>query len=237
MADEQPSDDTERPEPTERKPKERSWVLAGSLLGGAGTLLAAIVSGISLFAGNDDGGGSTESTPVVASTPVAYERPYDDLRDKTRQLYLAVPTEWKQRDREQWSSSRIDGFRDGTPLGPALIASPDIPAFLNTADFETPGIFVGASPKLAAKWNPARLVEEFNFGDCEGRPKRAFAKPSKAGAVRTHSCPDTETEWHVEAWWPPKTHAYIVLVQAKLVDGRDHAALDAMLAQLDVSLD
>jgi hypothetical protein len=227
----------EKGAPESRK-REHSWVVMGSVLGGAGTLLAAIVSGVSLFAG-DGGNGpppETRDTGTVQRTSLQpYARPYAEVRDRTGQLYVTVPNEWVQRDRRSWSSSNIEPYPNDTILGPAIIASRDINAFLDDEEFRTPGIFVGASKQLTAEWTPERLIEEFEFGFCEPQPARDYSKPSKTGATRTHKCPGTSTEWHVEAWWPPG-HAYIVLVQAKLVEERDREALDVMLAQLDVAL-
>ena len=73
------------------------------------------------------------------------------VTDDADAIQLEAPQDWDDVESFPWEM-------DGEVIGNILVVSPDIDGFINT--YSTPGVLFGASPTLAAKYDPVQYLDE-----------------------------------------------------------------------------
>ena len=233
----------------DRKLRRPSGAAIGAVLGGAGTLLAALFSGLALWSGGDNGTSGVAGAQSVPSPPAATAaayRGYDRYRDDTGALSVEVPKEWGSRAGDGWHPSGFRGVRDGEWAGPGLNASPNYRQWIDSPRAEVPGVFVGASTILAeAGHTPARLAEGYlrrsdgcRFASGQAYPSAQHPDETLRGRSVRWTCGDggSYPMWFMLAATPQGAKSPVVYVEMSLVSERDETALDRILATLDVDV-
>lgn len=210
------------------------WAVAGTFLGGIGAISGAVIAALSLFV-NDGSSGPVVPDPITTTTkrklvtPPAYT--YHLVNDNTKALSVSIPKQWRTVFGDGWHLRGLAGIEDGTLVGPGVNAAPSISRW--RSDYRTPGFFVGASKQVARVATPRKLLTSLTL-PCDPGPIRPIATDAKSGGSVRWTCPGTSARWYVSAWWPPRTHAYVVYVQVKLVTSSDDEALQQILETLTV---
>ncbi|MEN8113198.1 MAG: S1C family serine protease [Actinomycetota bacterium] len=161
---------------------------------------------------------------VASGAGTAYE--YAEVHDDDGILVMQVPTAWADIDGRGWDI-------DGTIVGNALIATPDLDGFYNT--WETPGVFFGASEVLLDETEPGDLLNLWDFTDsCTFDGTYEYADAVYTGAYDLWlNCGGTDTAFVVLEAYPPGEE-FVVLVQVQIVSDADLEAFDVILASFDV---
>lgn len=213
-----------------RFPRQHPWVTVGTFLGGLGAALGALFAGLALFVDYGGSAGGAAETPP-APPPVPFDYTYHGITDKAKTISLSVPTKWANIDAKGWHASGLKPIPNGKYVGPGLVAAPSISKW--NSDHTTPGIFVGASKIVRRSYSPNALLTQIEFFDCDAGPVRRIETPVKSGGSIRWTC-DSGARWYAAAWWPPKTHLYVVYMQVKLVSPADDDALQNILETLTV---
>ena len=118
-------------------------------------LIAAVTAAGTADTGTATGAdtGTDTGTNTVETTTAPT---YVDVSDDSGTISLRVPETWTDTQSEDWD------LGDG-PIGLAFSAAPDVQAFNDTWD--TPGIFIGVSEDVAARFTPDEAVDVFDFKD------------------------------------------------------------------------
>ena len=182
-ADDAPSPAPEPPEaaPPKRRSlaeagKDRPWLLAGTLLGGLGTLLAAVVSGIALFVSDgNNASGPTPSPPpdepqrtarAAPETPYTFTQPplsHEGIR-------VSVPDQWPLHRLARWHAHGLSPIAENTPLGPGVNAAVSIREWAKPSA-PAPGVFVGVSTDPALlRFSPRELLATIDLEPCRAGP-------------------------------------------------------------------
>jgi hypothetical protein len=208
-------------------PRRRTWIVLGRTLGGFGAFIAALIAAAQFAFGgdDDDGSGRTGSTAPYVFTGRS------DVSDTIR---YDAPTEWGNVEGSKWTAKNFGGIPNGTPLGRKLQVAPNVSAWLAEGELDTPGVFVGVSAFLAKLSAPRALAETFNYKHCESGVSRSYHRGTLEGWETRSPCPGTGTSWVTLVARSRAEPDALVFVQAKLVDERDEAALDRILATLEL---
>jgi hypothetical protein len=142
-----------------------------------------------------------------------------------------VPIQWSNVDGKGWHAYGLPPIPEGRYVGPGLAAAPNISRW--SKDHKTPGIFLGTSKVVRRSYSPNDLLTKVEFSGCNAGPVRKIETPSKSGGSIRWTC-DDGARWYASAWWPPRSHAYVVYLQVKLVSTADDDALQNVLETLAV---
>ena len=208
-------------------PRRRTWIVLGRTLGGFGAFIAALIAGAQFMFGGDP---PREKRDGYSSTPYVFA----DRRDQSGAIGFEAPTAWGNVNGSAWVATSMGVVADGTPLGPKLQASPNIESWSAPRELQTPGVFVGVSELLADRTTPRALAERFSYAKCNSDRSVPFRRGGLDGWEARSTCPGTETSWVTLVVRSTAEPGALVFVQAKLVGERDEAALDRILATLDI---
>jgi serine protease Do len=161
---------------------------------------------------------------IGGDTAVAYE--YIEVFDDDGVLVMQVPTTWTDIDGRNWDY-------DGTIVGSALSASPNLDGFINTWDM--PGVFFGASDVLLDEIEPGDLLNQYDFsGTCTYDGTYDYEDAIYVGAYDVWlDCGDSDSLFVILEAYPPGQE-FVVLVQVQIVSDADLDAFDMILATFDV---
>ena len=110
-----------------------------------------------------DSGATEETGPVFVS-----------VTDDTSTISVRVPETWSDVVSEDWEI-------DGSPIGTALSAAPNVQAFNDT--WETPGVFIGVSEAVASEFTVDGLLDVFDFADnCNYGERQPYETEALVGA-------------------------------------------------------
>jgi hypothetical protein len=209
-------------------PRRRTWIVLGRILGGFGAFIAALVAAAQFAFGGDEP--DTPTVPGGSTTPYTYT----SRADVTGTVSFEAPTRWGNVNGSTWLAGSFGRVADDTPLGRKLQVAPNIDAWGTRGELQTPGVFVGVSELLAARYSPRELAEVFSYKGCEYASSRPYRTSSLEGWEARSSCPGTETSWVTLAVVSPSEPDALVFVQAKLVGERDEVALARVLETLEL---
>ena len=175
-------------------------------------------------AANDEFINNYPFAPRVADTNTYYT-----IYDESGSISVDVPTHWNDVDRRGW---RQDDLGTSGIIGPALSASPDLDAYVNT--WGTPGVFIGASPLL---WHtPAQLLNAKNFSNsCTYSGRYEYDDGVYTGLFDEYvGCGgEYNTFWVIAA--EPADGSWIALVEIIAVTDADFDAADRIVATFTIS--
>jgi hypothetical protein len=226
-------------DPAKAEGRRKSLAVWGGVMAGAGTLIASMVGLINVFGGDEGETPPPAPTTTVASSTQPSSPPpsptgllpyasFTRVEDDTGTVSIEVPAEW--------TNVRGDGFNTNLPpfsgnIGAGVNVSPDVAAWFS--DLTTPGVFAGASIQAAQEWDPEEVAVLVTYGTCvQGAPRPVLVN-GMDGVEVVSTCGDSGATWHTIGAWP-QDHAFLVLVQAKVVHPRDQTALDRVLTTLRV---
>lgn len=212
-------------------PRRRTWLLLGRTLGGFGAFLAAIIAATQFAFGGDDGPGGGSSTSAAPS-----DEPYSyvERHDASGRISVEVPTAWGNVDGGAWAPRNIARLEGLGTIGQKLVAAPNVLAWQARGELTTPGIFVGLSGAILQRWDPRDLANTFTYPGCSYDHDEPYARTGFSGWVVHWSCEGSDTRWLTLAGTTDAGDE-LVLVQAKLVSGRDDDAYRRVLATLTVA--
>jgi len=203
------------------------------------TEAAGIVSGLDLVAGlraRTEGTTTTvDPTPGTAPGTTAGPGPFDPggtsyteymvITDDSALIELSVPVEWSDIESHGWISG-------GEPIGPGLVASPDIPAW--RAEWGTPGVFIGASNMLGQTPDAALDASRWDsFCTYEGRDD--YDDGLYIGRYDLYSdCGDELSVFIVIAAEPPEGD-FLIVVEIVVVTEADLDAADEIIRTFQVN--
>ncbi|MCA9972636.1 MAG: serine protease [Anaerolineales bacterium] len=119
-----------------------------------GELLEGQLNGRELEVASTFGGDGGDGGNGGDAGDVAYVTIFDD----TGAIQMDVPDSWNDVNGAAWE-------RDGQVLGAGLSASPDLDGFYGS--FDVPGVFFGASARLAGQYTPDSYLDEIGgFSSC-----------------------------------------------------------------------
>jgi hypothetical protein len=183
------------------------------------------------------------TAPIADAIPVnevrlppaaAYE--YVSVSDDSRRLSVEVPTTWGNVFGNGWHPQSLPPIRDGEVIGPGLNAAPAVAAWRSDTDFETPGVFVGASERILDHYTPTTILQRVSFAGCRTSRSSSYTNADFTGAIVIWSCPEG-VQWRVLAATPSESRAYLVYVQVKLVSSADVEAYNRILGTFEVDFD
>ncbi|MCB9127873.1 MAG: trypsin-like peptidase domain-containing protein [Ardenticatenales bacterium] len=160
-----------------------------------------------------------EVDPSDDSAP-AYE--YTAISDDSGVLQVEVPTSWNDIDGSAWVAD------DGTELGPAITAAPDIESYSNT--WNTPGMEFVALTSLDSEMSIDELLSFFDYADqCNNGGRYDYEDPLYTGQYDVwEACGGSDTILVVLATQPADGSFYSVVVVQAVTDA-DLEALDQIL--------
>lgn len=214
-----------------RLPSRRTWILLGRTLGGFGAFLAALIAAAQFAFGDDDGGDPTTTSPASALAAYTYAERHDDAGT----ISIEVPTAWGNVIDGTWAPTNVARVQEGAVIGRKLLAAPNVDAWEEPGELETPGVFVGVSESLRGLWTPRELANAYRYDGCEFERDAPYSSAALTGWVVHSTCHGTDTRWVTLAGIREGAPGTFVLVQAKLVAERDEEAYDRVLATLQVA--
>ena len=147
---------------------------------------------------------------------------------------MEVPTAWGNVDGGAWAPRNIARLEGLGTIGQKLVAAPNVLAWQAPGELTTPGVFVGLSAAILQRWDPRDLANTFTYSGCSYDYDEPYARTGFSGWVVHWSCEGSDTRWLTLAGTTDAGDE-LVLVQAKLVSGRDDDAYRRVLASLTVA--
>jgi hypothetical protein len=213
-----------------RLPRRRTWLLLGRTLGGFGAFLAAIVAATQFAFGGDDASRDPSTSAAPSNEPYSYV----ERRDASGRIALEVPTAWGNVDGGAWAPTNIGRLDGPGPIGRKLVAAPNLGAWETAGELTTPGVLVGLSGPILERWKPRDLANAFTYANCSSDHDEPYAGAGFSGWVVHWACDGSETRWLTFAGTTDEG-SELVLIQAKLVSGRDEEAYRRVLATLTIA--
>ncbi len=154
---------------------------------------------------------------------------YVSVTDETDAIIVSVPAEWSDIDGRLW-----DFNDDGDVIGPALTVSPDNDAWSDA--WATPGVFMGASAELPYA-STTEMLDDNQFGEsCTYVDRSPYDDGLYIGYTDLwENCGVVGSDFFVIVA-APADGAFLVLVEIVVVDDRDWAAVDEIVASFEVVL-
>jgi hypothetical protein len=173
----------------------------------------------------------SQPPPTTLGPPPDYAA-YQRVSDDTGQISLLVPSAWGSRYGNGWHPRGMPPY-DGERIGPGVNAATNAADWFS--DSRIPGVFVGASSMAVRKgrYTPERLAAQLVPPGCtsDGQSPYQASANTLTGVEATWKC-GTAGLYTLSAW--PEDHAYIVIVQIRIVDPRDQTARDKILSSLRI---
>jgi hypothetical protein len=213
--------------------KEHPVMLVVSILGTVATFIVgtARVTDLVISDGGTPVGETIPASDVTQPTAPSYE--YTTIEDESGRISVDVPTEWGHVLGNGWHANNFPRIPRGAVIGPGLNAAPSVEAWSTDREFETPGVFIGASQKILADYSPEEVLQQVSFAGCRTTGRRTYTNAGFTGAIVTWACPGA-VNWRVLAATPTESRDYLVYVQAKLVSSADVEAYNKILNTFEV---
>jgi hypothetical protein len=174
--------------------------------------------------------------PGTLGLPTVSSYRYISQEDATGRIEVDIPTTWVTTPGNGWHAHNLPPIPEDRVLGPGLNATPDLAAWGRSGEFETPGVFVGASQTILHDFTPERLLQDVSFADCTKSERTAYANSDFTGEIVVWSCRG-RAQWRVLAATPKKSEDYLVYLQVKLVTSADVEAYNRILKTFKVRFD
>jgi hypothetical protein len=216
--------------------KEHPLMLVLSILGTVATFIVgtARVTGLVLDVGDPPIADTISSGDVTLPPAATYQ--YGEVTDETGQLSVEVPTAWGNVRGNGWHARSFSRLPSGEAIGPGLNAAPSIEAWGADGEYETPGVFIGASQEILGVYSPDEVLQQVSFEGCRTTERKTYTNPDFTGAIVTWTCPN-DAQWRVLAATPTESRAYLVYLQAKLASSADVEAYNRILNTFDVDFE
>lgn len=207
-----------------------------SVLGTVATFIVgtARVTGLVLGSGTSPFGETIPLNEIVLPPAASYE--YVSVSDVTGQISVEAPTKWGNVLGNGWHAQRLPPIPDDELIGPGLNAAPSVKAWGRDGNFETPGMFVGASEEILAEYTPETILQRVSFDGCETAGGGPYTSADFTGSIVIWSCPEG-TQWRVLAATPTESRAYLAYLQVKLTSLADVEAYNRILGTFEVDFD
>ena len=192
------------------------------------------VAGLVVGAGIAPIGETIPANEFLSPPTASYE--YVAVSDATGQISVEVPTAWGNVLGNGWHAQGLPPTPEGELIGPGLNAAPNVAAWRSATDFETPGVFVGASEEILGEYTPQKILRGVSFEDCRTTGGKPYTNADFTGATVNWSCPDG-AQWRVLAATPTESRAYLVYLQVKLVSRADVEAYNRILGTFEADFD
>jgi hypothetical protein len=147
-----------------------------------------------------------------------------------------VPSTWGNVLGNGWHAQGLPPTPEGELLGPGLNAAPNVAAWRSATDFETPGVFVGASEEILEEYTPATILQRVSFARCRTAGGGPYTNADFTGSTVIWSCPEG-AQWRVLAATPTESRAYLIYLQVKLVSAADVEAYNRIFGTFEVDFD
>lgn len=208
--------------------KHHPLMTVASVVGTLATCIAGTVKvgGLVLGTGISPIGEAIPASEFLSPSTGSYQ--YVAVSDATGQISVEVPTVWGNVLGNGWHAQGLPPTPDGKLIGPGLNAAPNVAAWRSATDFETPGVFVGASEKVLGAYSPEKILRGVSFESCRTTGVTPYTNADFTGATVTWSCPHG-AQWRVLAATPTESRAYLVYVQVKVVSRADVEAYNRIL--------
>ena len=192
------------------------------------------VAGLLIGGGLAPIGDAIPSSELAAPPGAEYE--YVEVSDATGQISVDVPTAWANVLGDGWHAQGLPPLPDGRAIGPGLNAAPSVEAWRSAGEFDTPGVFVGASREILKAYSPVTILQRVSFDGCRTTGGDRYTNDDFTGATVVWSCPRS-TQWRVLAATPTESRAYLVYVQVKLTSAADAEAYNRVMGTFEADLD
>ncbi|MFN8422600.1 MAG: trypsin-like peptidase domain-containing protein [Anaerolineae bacterium] len=154
---------------------------------------------------------------------------YDTVKDDSEAIAMNVPTDWGDVDGSAWV------YKEET-VGASITASSSRDDFIN--GYTTPGVFFGASRKLAERYDPAALLDalqpDMGVQNCTSKGREDYKDPYYTGVYETFENCGDEKAVIVTVAAQPEDKSYDVFVLVQVVADRDLKALDTIIDSFQV---
>lgn len=172
--------------------------------------------------------GQLNGTPLEVSgtldTGATSGATYSDfvaISDDSGNLVVTVPVEWSDTNGVPWTM-------DNEELGYGVSASSDLDAYRNT--WTTPGMFFGASARLAEQHTPSSFLDSFNLSnDCTYDGRSDYEDALYTGFYDTYSNCGGQGSRFIVLAVEPEAGNVLLLVQGQLVSDADTDAFNRIL--------
>jgi hypothetical protein len=193
--------------------REHPLMLVLSILGTVATFIVgtARVTGLVVDGGDPPIAETIPVSDVTLPSSASYE--YGEVEDETGQISVEVPTAWGNVRGNGWHARNFSRLPREAAIGPGLNAAPSVEAWGADGEYETPGVFIGASQEILGAYSPDEVLQQVSFDGCRTTERRAYTNPDFTGAIVTWACPN-DAQWRVLAATPTESRAYLVYVQA-----------------------
>lgn len=167
-----------------------------------------------------------ENAPPATGGNATTYSDYQTINDNTNALQVQVPVEWTEHRGNPWSMNDAN-------VGVSVVAAPNIQLFYD--DWNTPGMFFGASRSLIQQYDENTLLDTVKFDQaCSYGGREEYQDALYKGFYDTWTgCGGTETAFYVISV-VPEDRAFIGLVQIQVVTEADLEALDRIIRSFQV---
>jgi serine protease Do len=178
--------------------------------------------------GGDKGVG-TEQNASVDAAAAAYTR-YVTVHNTPETLTVEVPAEWTEVDEGPWK------FR-GADVGIYLAVSPQLGNFMTQGRRTAPGVFIGASDVLAARYPGVGLLDadkSTRGKACRSDGRKGYADSFYQGGTENYSLCDIGKTRNVVTVARSGDGKHVLLVWVNVVTDADLAAAQRVLASFQL---
>lgn len=154
-----------------------------------------------------------------------------------RPLAAWLPETVDSADRSGWRQTPFP--KSLLPLGPGMYISPNVSEWFD--DATTPGMFAGASQRLAIDNDPDGVLASFEFAGCTQGALRTATITGHTGKRVEWRCESNAGAvdggffiWSLAALWP-EDHSYIAFLEGKITDACEQRAWEGVLTSLSVA--
>ena len=162
----------------------------------------------------------SETLDTGATTGATYSD-FVAISDDSNNLVVTVPVEWSDTNGVPWTM-------DNEELGYGVSASSDLDAYNNT--WTTPGMFFGASTRLAEQHTTSSLLDSFDLSnDCTYDGRSEYEDALYTGFYDTYSNCGGQGSRFIVLAVEPEAGNVLLLVQGQLVSDADTDAFNRIL--------
>jgi serine protease Do len=147
--------------------------------------MIVVIPTLVIGSGSSAGVGEAQNTTVAVAAASSYTH-YVTVHNTPETLTVEVPAEWTEVDEGRWTFG-------GTDVGIYLAASPRLGSFLTQGRRTSPGVFIGASDVLAARFPGTALLDAdraVRGKACRSDGRKGYTDPFYQGSTETYSLCD-----------------------------------------------
>ena len=164
----------------------------------------------------------TQLDDVVADeTAVPEYTDYVEVTDESALISVSVPAEWAEIDGRGWESALATG--EDEIIGPALTATSDMEGYID--GWETPGVFIGASPLIELSAEEA--IDRYDFSEsCRFDSRNDYDDGTYTGLYDLYvDCGPADSVF-LQVMATPPDQSWVAMVQIVAVTTADLVAAD-----------